>query len=91
MGRLADVDDVDGAARYIGKYLHMQSYHVRKYIMSAGWVFKGWISWSKWFKQQYGVYPDQMYPGILAKLARMPKRVRDEIILPEVVKMEGSW
>ena len=91
MGRLADVDDVDGAARYIGKYLHMQSYHVRKYIMSAGWVFNGWISWSKWFKQQYGVYPDQMYPGILAKLARMPKRVRDEIILPEVVKMEGSW
>jgi len=35
MGRLAEVD-VDAAARYIGKYLHMQSYRVRKYIMSAG-------------------------------------------------------
>jgi len=33
---LAEVDDVGGAAGYIGKYLHMQSYHVRKYIMSAG-------------------------------------------------------
>jgi len=38
MATLAEVDDVDGAARYIGKYLHMQSYHVRKYIVSAGWV-----------------------------------------------------
>jgi len=24
-------------ARYIGKYLHTQSYHVREYIMSAGY------------------------------------------------------
>ncbi len=83
------VDDVAGAARYIGKYLHMHSYHVRKYIMSAGWVFTGWASWSKWFKRHYGVYPDQMYPGILAKLARMSKKVRDQIILPELMKMEG--
>ena len=36
MGRLAEVDGVAGAARYMGGYLHMQSYHVRKYIMSAG-------------------------------------------------------
>jgi hypothetical protein len=83
------IDDVDGAARYIGNYLNMQSYRVSKYIMSAGWVFKGWISWSKWFKRNYGVYPDQMYPGVLAKLARMPRSERDEIILPELMKMEG--
>jgi len=88
MGRLAEVGDVDAAARYIGSYLNMQSYRVRKYIMSAGWVFKGWVSWSKWFKRHYGVYPDQKYPGILAKLARMSKRVRDEIITPEVMKAE---
>jgi len=83
------VDDVDAAARYIGSYLNMQSYRVRKYIMSAGWVFKGWVSWSRRFKKHYGVYPDQMYPGTLAKLSRMPKRERDEIILPELMKMEG--
>jgi len=35
------VDDIGAAARYIGKYLHMQSYHVRKYIMSAGSVVSG--------------------------------------------------
>lgn len=78
-----------GAARYIGNYLNTQSYHVRKYIMSAGWVFKGWVAWSKWFKRHYGVYPDQMYPGILAKLSRMSKRERDEIIIPELMQMEG--
>jgi hypothetical protein len=84
------VDNVGAAARYIGKYLHTQSYHVRKYIMSAGWVFPGWVSWSRWFKRNYGVYPDEKYPRILVKLARMPKRVRDMIILPELMKMEGS-
>ena len=90
MGRLAEVD-VDAAARYIGNYLNTQSYHVRKYIMSAGWVFPGWVSWSKWFKRNYSVYPDQRYPGILTKLARMPKGVRDEIIVPVLMKMEGLW
>jgi len=85
---LAEVDDVAGAARYIGSYLNMQSYRVRKYIMSAGWVFPGWVSWSRWFNRNYGVYPDKMYPGILAKLSRMSKRERDEIIIPELMKMQ---
>jgi hypothetical protein len=89
MMTVAEVDDVDGAARYIGNYLNMQSYRVRKYIMSAGWVFKGWIAWSKWFKRNYGVYPDQMYPRVLAKLSRMSKSERDVIIIPELMKMEG--
>jgi hypothetical protein len=84
------VDDVGATARYIGNYLNNQSYHVKKYIMSAGWVFKGWIAWSKWFKKNYGVYPDQMYPGVLAKLSRMSKSERDEIVMPELMRMEGS-
>ena len=83
------VDDVGAAARYIGNYLNMQSYRVKKYIMSAGWVFKGWIAWSKWFKRNYGVYPDKMYPGVLAKLSRLSKVELDEIIMPELMKMEG--
>jgi len=89
MGSLAEVGDADGAARYLGNYLNMQSYRVRKYIMSAGWVFPVWVSWSKRFTRKHGVYPDEMYPGILVKLARMCKRERDEIILPELMKMEG--
>jgi hypothetical protein len=90
MASLARVDDVAPATRYIGNYLNTQSYRVRKYSMSAGWVFPGWVSWSRWFKRNYGVYPDQMYPGVLVKLARMPKSVRDKIILPDLMKMEGS-
>ena len=80
MASLARVDDVAPATRYIGKYLHRQTYHVRKYIMSAGWVFPGWVSWSKRFRRKNGVYPDQMYPGILGKLASMSKSERDEIM-----------
>lgn len=82
------VDDVGAAARYIGNYLNSQSYHMKKYIMSAGWVFKGWIALSKLFKKKYGDYPDQMYPGILAKLARMSKSERNEFIT-KLMKMEG--
>lgn len=67
----------------------MQSYRVKKYIMSAGWVFPGWVSWSRWFKKHYGVYPGQMYPDILVKLARMSKGERDQIIIPGLMKMEG--
>jgi len=89
MGKLAEVDDIAAAIWYISNYLNMQSYRVRKYIMSAGWVFKGWISWLRWFKKHYGVYPDQMYPGILTKLARMSKVERDDIIIPELMKMES--
>ena len=82
------VDDVAGAAGYMGKYLHMQSYRLRKYIMSAGWVFTGWVSWSKRFRRKNGVYPDEMYPGILGKLARMSRSERDEI-MAKLMRMEG--
>jgi len=88
MSSLAEVDDVAGAARYIGSYLNMQSYRVRKYIMSAGWVFPGWVSWSKRFRRKYGDYPDKMYPGILGKLARMSRSERDEI-MAKLMRMEG--
>jgi hypothetical protein len=74
------VDDVAAAARYMGGYLNMQSYRVRKYIMSAGWVFPRWVSWSKRFRRKNDVYPDEMYPGILVKLASMSKSERDEIM-----------
>lgn len=48
--------------------------------MSAGWVFPGWVSWSKRFRRRHGVYPEEMYPGILAKLAGMSKSEREEIM-----------
>ena len=69
------VDDVGVAARYIGNYLNTQSYHVRKYIMSGGWVFRGWIGFSRWFKKEFGVYPPS---GILVELGEMSKEEREE-------------
>jgi hypothetical protein len=70
MVSLVEIDDVVDAARYIGGYLNMQSYHVRKYIMSAGWVFPGWVSWSKWFKKEFGDYPAR---EMLVELGRLSK------------------
>lgn len=72
---LAEVDDVGGAAGYIGKYLHMQSHHVRKYIMSAGWVFLGWIGFSQWIKKEFGIYPIR---EMLVELGKMSKTEREE-------------
>jgi hypothetical protein len=82
------VDDVGAAARYIGNYLNMQSYRVRKYIMSTRWVFSGWISWSKRFKRKYGDYPEQLYPGIIVKLARMSQSERDGT-MAKLMKVKG--
>ena len=31
-------------------------------------MFLGWVSWSRWFNRDHSVYPDQMCPGMLAKL-----------------------
>ena len=74
MGGLAEVA-IDGAARYIGNYLNTQSYHVRKYIMSDGWVFPGWIGFSQWIKKEFGAYPKR---EILVGLAKMGEAERGE-------------
>ena len=48
---------------------------MRKYIMSAGWVFPGWIGFSRWFKKEFGVYPPR---EMLVQLSRMSKVEREE-------------
>jgi hypothetical protein len=69
---------------------HRQPYHLRKRIVSAGWVCPTWVSWSRWFKRGRGAYPGEGYPGILVDLAHIPKSLRDEVILPKLMKMERS-
>ena len=75
MASLTAVDDVAAAARYIGNYLNMQSYRVRKYIMSAGWVFPGWVGFSQWIKREFGDYPPR---EMFVELGRMCKAAREE-------------
>ena len=53
----------------------MHSCHVRKHIMSAGWVFSGWIGFSKWVKKEFGAYPKG---ELLVRLGRMSNRERLE-------------
>ena len=53
----------------------MQSYHVRKYIMSAGWVFSGWVGFSQWFKREFGNYPER---EMFINLGRMSDVERKE-------------
>lgn len=69
------IDDVGGAARYMGSYLNTQSYHVRKYIMSAGWVFPGWVGFSQWFRREFGDYPRR---EMMIELSRMRNEDREE-------------
>jgi hypothetical protein len=87
MENVAEVDDVAGAAQYVDSYLHMQSYPVRKYIMTAGWVFPGWIGFSRWFKKEFGVYPPR---EMLVELERMSKAEREEDTLFGLYLWEAS-
>ena len=82
------VKDAKGAANYLAKYMHQQS--CNRYIMSAGWVFKGWVSWSKWYKQNFGKYPQQVMPDVFGYLANLSKGKRDEIILPELMRLDNK-
>jgi hypothetical protein len=75
MERLAEVDDVAGSVRYVDNYLNTQSYHVRKYIMTAGWVFPGWVGFSQWVRKKFGIYPAR---EMLIELGRMSKANREE-------------
>lgn len=80
------IKSVKGAANYLAKYMHKQSSN--RYIMSAGWVFKGWISWSKWYKQNYGVYPQQIMADAFRMLANMSQAERNSIIMPELMALD---
>lgn len=75
MDSLREVDDVAGAAQYIDNCPNTQSYHVCKYITSAGWVFPGRVRFSQWFATQFGVYPPR---EMLIKLGTMSRAERQK-------------
>jgi hypothetical protein len=75
MASLAEVDHVAGGVRYVDSYLNTQSYHVCKYIMSAGWVFPGSVGFSQWFKKEFGDCPPR---EMLVELGKMAGEEREE-------------
>ena len=65
--------NVKGQAWYLGKYLSGED--SERYYFSGNWVFPGWIGFSQWFKEEFGVYPPR---EMLAELAKMGKVGREE-------------
>jgi hypothetical protein len=60
-------------AWYLSKYLSGEDFE--RYYFSKGWVFPGWIGFSKWFKKEFGIYPPR---EMLVELAKMNKVEREE-------------
>ncbi len=70
MGR---VYNVKRQAWYLCKYLNSEDFE--RYHFSIGWVFPGWIGFSKWIKKEFGSYPP---PEMLVELAMTGKEERKE-------------
>jgi hypothetical protein len=60
-----------GGVRYLAKYLGKAM--CNRYWASYGWVFKGWVGWSKFFKRVVGHFPSK---GLLTCLARLDNETR---------------
>lgn len=70
---MGKVYNVKGQAWYLSKYLSGEDFE--RCYFSKGWVFPGWIGFSKWFKKEFGVYPPR---EMLVALAKMSGAEREE-------------
>lgn len=64
------VRKVRGGVRYMAKYLAKET--ANRYWQSYGWIFRGWVGWSKLIKGVTGRYPSK---SILCGLARIANKV----------------
>ena len=71
--KMGKVYNVKGQAWYLSKYLSGEDFE--RYYFSEGWVFPGWIGFSKWFNKEFGIYPPKQ---MLVELAKMSKEEREE-------------
>ena len=60
-------------AWYLSGYLSGEGFE--RHHFSSGWVFPGWIGFSKWFKKEFGIYPPR---EMLVELGKMSKAEREE-------------
>jgi hypothetical protein len=79
------------AVKYVAGYLAEPEKYVRSFH-SQGWVFPGWIDFSKKYNKEYETWPDQ---GSLVKMALMSdverKAVMKFILSGEVVKLGWEY
>lgn len=66
------VGSVGGAAGYLAKYLDKG--RGSRYIMSAGWIFGGYVGWTKAFKRTMGYYPGGELVKYMASLSEVERR-----------------
>jgi hypothetical protein len=71
--KMGIVKNMKRQAWYLSKYLSGEDFE--RYYFSGGWVFAGWIGFSRWFKKEFGIYPRR---GLLIKLGKMSKGERGE-------------
>ncbi len=64
--KMSVVRNVQKQAWYLSKYLIGNDYE--RSFFSKGWVFPGWIGFSKWIKKEFGEYPPK---EMLVDMARM--------------------
>jgi len=60
-------------AWYLSRYLSEEDFE--RYHFSNGWVFRGWIGFSKWMKREFSCYPPK---EMLIELAKMGKLGREK-------------
>lgn len=76
---MAEIRDISRSIYYLATYLDGQDKFVRSWS-SQGWVFKGWLKFSKEYQKRYGIYPSS---DELVELAKQPNEGRDTELLLE--------
>jgi len=72
-------------AWHLGEYLGKED--LERHYFSGGWVFPGWIGFSRWIKKEFSYYPKR---EVLVGLAKMSKAQREEHVWFGVYLWEKS-
>jgi hypothetical protein len=69
---MEEIRDINKAIYYVAGYISNKEKFARSWS-SQGWVFRGWIGFSKAYKKQYGEYPAQ---SLIVELSMLTKEKR---------------
>lgn len=70
---MAEVKHIEKAIYYVAGYLKKSEKYVRSWS-SSGWVFGGWLGFTRAYKSLYGEYPSA---AVISELALLEKGARD--------------
>jgi hypothetical protein len=81
---MSEIRNPESAVRYCCKYLGSAGY-VRSWS-SQGWVFPGWVGWSKWYRKNFS--PTGEYPSAeaIAHLSLMSPDEREAVTLQSLMR-----